>query len=195
MSFAKLSKMLKSLYCPELPLQFKAWLPFSPPVFSALFSFFHGNSDLLAIGVALMLLEIFEFLRSKIFLFLWRKKKSAGNPFYIYTILLPTIYNCMLFDPDPGELSAGPCVALWLSFHTWAWLDSCAQAARMPLCSCLMSGADAVRHEQWTCLDNSLPSAMHIGFTPEKSVKTFLAVKTKMVDGILLNTLVQGIES
>lgn len=36
---------------------------------------------------------------------------------------------------------------------------------------------------------------MQIGFTLEEPVKTFLAVRTKMVAGILLSALVQGIES
>lgn len=32
-----------------------------------------------------------------------------------------------------------------------------------------------------------------IAFTPEKSVKTFLAIRTKMVDSILLNALLQAL--
>lgn len=137
-------------------MKFKAWLPFSPPVFSARFFFFCGNSVLLAMGVVLMLLEIFEFFRGKIFLFLWNK--SGGNPFYICTVLLPTLSYLVL--TQEGCLHA-LYVSLRLSFHTWGWMDSCAQAAGMPSCSCVMSGADAVGHEQWICLDNSLPSGIH----------------------------------
>lgn len=39
MLFGKLRKMINALRSPELQLQFETWLPFSSPIFSALFFF------------------------------------------------------------------------------------------------------------------------------------------------------------
>lgn len=122
---------------------------------------FYGNFVLLAIGVVLILLETFEFLRGKIFLFLRGKKKKKRWRRSVLCLPCPSaIALCCLFLTQEGCLH-GPCVALRLSFHTWGWMNSCAQAARMPSCSCLMSGAGAVGHEQWMYLDNFLPSGTH----------------------------------
>lgn len=99
MSFGKLSKMINTLHCPVLQLQFKTWLPFSLPVFCAVLSFFMVTLCFLQWGRSCF----WRFLDSKEarFSFLF-EKKWRESILYLQNPSVKTV--CYLVQTQEGYL-------------------------------------------------------------------------------------------